>query len=58
MGLLEGSFQPRDATEMESIMRELEGAGGLLPLKVAVSTVVDFICACEPPNGMINTSSM
>lgn len=33
MGLLEGSFQPGDASEVESIVRELEGADVLLPLK-------------------------
>jgi hypothetical protein len=33
MGLLEGSFQPGDASEIESIVRELEGADVLLPLK-------------------------
>jgi hypothetical protein len=33
MGQLEGSFQPREAAEVESMLEELQGVQGLLPNK-------------------------
>lgn len=41
MGLLEGSFQPREAAEVESMLRELYEVDGLLPQReVKVSNAV------------------